>query len=108
MRNRSAQPRRQRRAQLSHWCRSRRWKYEAEFMLTQTKSPALAGTSEPGLKNTSRTDPTKPKLKWKRVLAALYGGRSLNRFQAELHLFDHCLHSTASFLQSKGLVILRR
>lgn len=77
-------------------------------MLTQIKNPALAGTSEPGLKNTSRTDPTKPKLKWKRVLAAFYAGRSLNRFQSEIEVRDHCLPSTVSVLQEKGVVILRK
>lgn len=50
----------------------------------------------------------KPKIphKWQRVLAAFLAGRSLNRFDGE-RLSDHCLHSTVSTLQSKGLVILR-
>lgn len=77
-------------------------------MLTQTKSPVLAGTSEPSLNNASQRNHTKRPLKWVRVLTAFYAGRSLNRFQAELELHDHCLHSTVSVLQGKGVAILRR
>jgi len=40
-------------------------------------------------------------LKWQRVLRALLGGSSLNRFEAERQLHDHCLHSTTSELQSR-------
>lgn len=46
-------------------------------------------------------------LKWKRVLAALYGGRSLNRFQAERELHDHCLHTTVASLEARGVRIAR-
>lgn len=47
-------------------------------------------------------------LKWRRVLSALVSGRSFNRFEAERELHDHCLHTTVSVLQGKGLTILRR
>ncbi len=46
--------------------------------------------------------------KWRRVLRALLSGRSYNRFEAERELHDHCIHTTASNLQRKGLTILRR
>jgi len=52
--------------------------------------------------NTSTT----PK-KWQRVLAALVSGKSYNRFEAERHLNDHCLHTTVSTLQSMGLTVQR-
>jgi len=50
---------------------------------------------------------SKPR-KWWRVLAALYGGQSLNRFQAERTLHDHCLHSTVAELEGKGVRIERQ
>jgi hypothetical protein len=46
--------------------------------------------------------------KWERVLAALLDGRSFNRFDAERELSDHCLHSTVSYLQARGLTVHRR
>lgn len=51
--------------------------------------------------------------KWQRVLAAFLTGRSFNRFQAERPvedggLSDHCLHSTVSEIQEKGVVISRK
>jgi hypothetical protein len=51
--------------------------------------------------------------KWKRVLEALLTGRTVNRFEAErpVHeggLSDHCLPSTVSDLQRKGIRIERR
>jgi hypothetical protein len=45
--------------------------------------------------------------KWQRILAAFVAGRSLHRFEAE-KLADHCLHSTVSTLEKKGVTILRR
>jgi hypothetical protein len=51
---------------------------------------------------------SKPPLKWKRVLTALFYGRSLNRFEAERELHDHCLHTTVSTIQQKGVTISRR
>ena len=53
--------------------------------------------------------PTDPKpFKWRRVLGAFYDGRSLNRFQAERELHDHCLHSTVADLEGRGLRIERQ
>lgn len=67
--------------------------------------------AHPGQKSAiqRRQNITKPAVpcKFVRILAALYSGRSLNRFQAE-GLSDHCLHSTVSTLQEKGVLILRR
>lgn len=77
-------------------------------MKSPTKNPVLAGTSSPGLKNTTQQNDSKPSLKWKRVLQAFYYGRSLNRFESTRELRDWCLHSTVSVLQGKGVVILRR
>lgn len=56
---------------------------------------------------------TPPTAKWKRVLTAFVEGRSLNRFEAERPvaaggLSDHCLHSTVSEIQGKGVRIERR
>lgn len=47
-------------------------------------------------------------LKWQRVLGAFVSGRSLNRFEAERDLHDHCLHTTVSVLQGKGVRIDRK
>lgn len=77
-------------------------------MREQNKSPALAATSEPGRGNNTRAHPTKPPQKWKRVLAAMAAGRSFNRFEAERALNDHCLHSTVSTIQAKGVMVERR
>jgi hypothetical protein len=54
-----------------------------------------------------------PQLKWKRVLGSLLTGRTLNRFEAErpVHeggLSDHCLPSTVSDIQRKGVRIERQ
>jgi hypothetical protein len=46
--------------------------------------------------------------KWERVLAALLDGRSFNRFEAEVTLSDHCLHSTIATIQAKGVPVSRR
>jgi hypothetical protein len=45
--------------------------------------------------------------KWRRVLLALAQGRSLNRFEAERSLSDHCLHSTVSEIQGRGIRVDR-
>jgi hypothetical protein len=52
-------------------------------------------------------------VKWRRVLTAFLAGRSFNRFQAERPeseggLSDHCLHSTVSTIQEKGVRISRK
>lgn len=46
--------------------------------------------------------------KWRRVLGAFLTGRSFNRFDAERQLSDHCLHSTVSTIEGKGVRISRR
>ena len=46
--------------------------------------------------------------KWQRVLAAFLTGRSFNRFDSERDLSDHCLHSTVSEIESKGVKIRRQ
>ncbi len=50
----------------------------------------------------------KPPVKWKRVLEALLTGRSWNRYEAAGELSDHCLHSTISTIQKKGVPVSRR
>ena len=46
--------------------------------------------------------------KWKRVLAEFARGHSLNRFEAERHLHDHCLNSTVSRIQAQGISVSRK
>lgn len=48
-----------------------------------------------------------PPRKWRRVLAALYDGQSLNRFEAARELRDWTLNSTVSELEGKGIRIER-
>jgi hypothetical protein len=78
-------------------------------MRVPKQSPALAGG--PGLGNETQahhiTRARRPR-KWQRVLTALHAGKSFNRFQAERELADHCLNTTISILQGKGLTISRR
>lgn len=74
-------------------------------MQTQKQSPALAGV--PGFEKQTRDDYTRPPKKWARVLRAFLTGRSYNRFESERELSDHCLHSTVSGLQARGVSILR-
>lgn len=76
--------------------------------MPEKENPALEATSKPGSENNSHSQSSKPLLKWKRVLAAFVNGRSFNRFEAERELRDHCLHSTVSTIQSKGVRIERR
>jgi len=45
--------------------------------------------------------------KLERVLRYLAKGRSLNRFEAERQISDHCLHSTVSEIQAKGIPVFR-
>jgi len=79
-------------------------------MTIQRESPGTAGGGIPGIENNTHRNHTTSKrpLKWRRVLTALHAGRSFNRFEAERALADHCLHTTVSVLQGKGLTILRR
>ena len=75
-------------------------------MTTKTKAPALVGYA--GLYEILHGNcTTHPPCKWKRVLAGLILGNTYNRFEAEKVLNDHCLHSTVSSLQDKGLTVLR-
>jgi len=76
--------------------------------MNETKSPTLRA---PGSRNYTQQDISTRRarpLKWRRVLSAWVSGRSFNRFEAERELHDHCLHTTASVLQGKGVTILRR
>jgi len=45
--------------------------------------------------------------KIERVLRHLASGQSLNRFDAERELHDHCLHSTVSEIQARGIPVFR-
>jgi hypothetical protein len=50
----------------------------------------------------------RPPCKWRRVLQALYDGRTLNRFEAARELRDSSLNSTVAALEARGLRIERR
>lgn len=53
-------------------------------------------------------DTSKRPVKWRRVLFAFASGRSWNRFEAERELHDHCLHTTVSTIQHKGIPVSRK
>lgn len=53
-------------------------------------------------------DSSKRPVKWRRVLSAFASGRSWNRFEAERELHDHCLHTTVSTIQQKGIPVSRK
>jgi hypothetical protein len=76
----------------------------------ERSGPGALADAAPGQRQHTynRNSTTPPPLKWKRVLQAFLEGRSLNRFEAERELHDHCLHSTVSTIQEKGVTILRR
>ena len=88
--------------------------------MTIREQPPVVGTGEPQstfdyqrqadfmpvARGSQRRDKTPHK--WQRVLSALLTGRSFNRFEAERELADHCLHSTVSTLESKGVRISRK
>lgn len=57
--------------------------------------------------DSQKSSTTTPPPKWKRVLAALAAGRSLNRWEAARELRDWCLHSTVAGLETRGLRIDR-
>jgi hypothetical protein len=46
--------------------------------------------------------------KWQRVLTYLTSGRSLNRFEAERIVNDHCLHSSISGLEHDSAIVFDR
>ena len=75
-------------------------------MIEQNKSSALTG--KPGFGDNLPAKNNKRPVKWKRVLAALADGQRLNRFEAEWILNDHCLHSTVSTIQKKGIQVERK
>ena len=58
-------------------------------------------------KDSTITHTVKSGTKEHTVLSALATGQSFNRFDAERELHDHCLHSTVSTLQGKGIIIHR-
>lgn len=68
------------------------------------------GSTAPGLEECkSRSESTtRPPKKWVRILAAFLRGEEMHRFSAETRHSDHCLPSTVSELQRKGVVIRRR
>jgi hypothetical protein len=71
--------------------------------------PVASADAIPGqIPNNSICNSSRTPLKWKRVLRAFLEGQTLNRFEAERTVHDHCLHSTVSTIQSKGVTIQRR
>jgi hypothetical protein len=71
--------------------------------------PDASADAAPGqMQSYSARNSTRRPVKWKRVLRAFHDGKTLNRFEAERALHDHCLHSTVSTIQGKGVTILRR
>ncbi len=68
----------------------------------QHNDSATQGAVQEGSGNQSRT----PR-KWQRILAALVGGRTLNRFEAARELRDWCLNTTISQLEQRGVRISR-
>jgi hypothetical protein len=71
---------------------------------------ALASGVEGLAKPTKVQANASPKTKkWQRVLTYLASGRSLNRFEAERVVNDHCLHSSISGLErDSGIAFDRR
>ena len=87
-------------------CRAEHWRKDQE-----KRNPPAVGADAAGdvlLKATEAKQFTKPAKKWERVLTAFVAGQSFNRFDAERALSDHCLHSTVSTIQAKGIRIERR
>lgn len=82
--------------------------------MTKLKNPTDSGESlaagfqnKLSAKDSTKTHKVKPGTKVYGVLFALVQGYSFNRFQAERELNDHCLPSTVSALQGKGINIHR-
>ena len=71
------------------------------------KSLAVGFQKNTDSNNTAKSPKVKPGTKEYLVLSALVTGKSYNRFDAERELFDHCLKSTVSTLQGKGISIHR-
>lgn len=71
------------------------------------ENPAPLAGGQPGSEvKQIQANPSMP-AKWQRVLSALLTAKSYNRFEAARELHDHCLHSTVSTIQSKGVCIHR-
>lgn len=68
---------------------------------------AIGRQPEMALQDSSENYSNSIPKKWERVLAALVSGKSYNRFEAERHLNDHCLHTTVSTIQNRGVTIHR-
>lgn len=75
-------------------------------MSTKRSRPKAAKTISIGNQQTNNTT-TRRTTKWRRILAELADGRSLNRFEAE-RIGDHCLHSTVSKIERHGIKVSRR
>ena len=82
--------------------------------MTKLKNPTDSGKSlaagfqnKLSANNSTKAHTMKPGTKAFGVLFALVQGYSFNRFQAERELNDHCLPSTVSALQGKGISIHR-
>jgi len=89
-------------------CDSHRYQFHNERRRKQSPPSVAADAAGEGAHQTTRIAKcSKPPRKWQRVLAAMVEGRSFNRFEAERVLNDHCLHSTVSTIQAKGLPIER-
>jgi hypothetical protein len=76
--------------------------------VNQTKNPAPLAGGKPGQDVNQRPSNGSTLSKWQRVLEAFLTGKSFNRFEAARELHDHCLHSTVSTIQGKGVRIYRR
>ena len=72
-----------------------------------SESLAAGFQNKLSVNNSTKKHKVKPGTKAFGVLFALVQGYSFNRFQAERELNDHCLPSTVSALQGKGISIHR-
>lgn len=66
-----------------------------------------AGLSKSNADKSNKTPGIRKDSKLFKVLQALSTGKSFNRFEAERELHDHCLHSTVSTIQSRGIQVYR-
>lgn len=74
----------------------------------KTKAAGVLEAPATALKNTIHKTNDKPlPKKWQRVLTAFVEGKSFNRFESERQLNDHCLHTTVSTLERKGVTVFR-
>lgn len=75
--------------------------------MSPTQHPFERGSVEQS-SNCYRANNNSKILKRHRVLAAFCSGRSFTRFQAEIKLHDHCLHSTVSEIQKYYGITIER